>query len=302
MKKIKIAGFVLLASLLAVSCLPENQSIGSAGKTFINITPDSYNMVAFDAKAVPQSGILFEVRKVVSNEADMNTPSTVVLNYDTDGSIMAAYNSANKTTYIPLPTSLGTTSPAVTSGTITLNFGAGEFAKIVTINVPNAGNFDFSKSYALAFKLSSVSGVGTLSAAVGKTVVCEVLAKNKYDGIYMMKGFIMRPGDTGGLEGYFTDHKKFMTTAGASSISMAPNQLWANATGVGGIGTWTITVNETNNKITVTDPIAVRWLMDPTYPNRYDPVKKAFYFKVNWGAADPYNRGCVDTLVYVGPR
>jgi len=188
MKKIKIAAFALLVSLLAVSCLPENESIGSAGSTFIKITPEAYNMLAFDAKAVPQTGVLFEVRKEVANEADLNAATTVILNSDADGSLMAAYNKANGTSYIPLPTTLGTTTPAVAGGTITLSFGAGEFAKAIIINIPNAGNFDFSKSYALAFKLASVSGVGTISQAVGTTVICEVLAKNRWDGIYTVTG------------------------------------------------------------------------------------------------------------------
>jgi hypothetical protein len=118
-----------------------------------------------------------------------------------------------------------------------------------------------------------------------------------------MKGFIMRPGDTGGLEGYFKDHIKTMSTSGATAVTMSPNQLWANGGGVGGIGAWTITVDESGTppyKITVTDPVAVNWKMDPDYPNRYDPATKTFYFKVNWGAAtNPYIRGCTDTLTIV---
>jgi hypothetical protein len=187
-KKVKLAAFVLFGSLLAVSCLPENQSIGDAGSTFVKITPEEYNMLAFDAKAVPQSGVLFEIRKDVANEADLNTPTTVVVKYDADGAMMAAYNAANHTNYIPLPADLGTITPAVTNGTINVNFAAGDFAKAIMINIPNAGNFDFSKSYALAFKVTSVSGNGSLSAAAGTEVIVEVLAKNKWDGIYTVTG------------------------------------------------------------------------------------------------------------------
>jgi uncharacterized protein (TIGR02145 family) len=130
--------------------------------------------------------------------------------------------------------------------------------------------------------------------------------KNKYDGIYMMKGYIMRPGDTGGLQGWFKNHQKELATVGPTSVAMSPNQLWADGiTGVGAIGQWTFNVIESGTppyKITVTDPVAANWLMDPTYPNRYDPATKTFYFKVNWGTAIPYIRGCTDTLVYVRSR
>jgi len=304
MKTLKIAAGVLFLAALAVSCIPEQQSMGDAGQTLVKLSPDGFAMLAVDAKTTAQSGVLFEVRRDVPSQAALDATTTAVLSYDTDGSVLAKYNTDHSTSFIPLPTSLATVSPALTGGKVTLTFAAGEYAKSVMLNIPSSASFDFSKSYALAFKLTEVSGSGTLSTAVGTSVVAQVLAKNKYDGKYKMKGFIMRPGDTGGLEGFFSgfDHK--LSTSGATSCTLSPNQMWANGGGVGGIGTWTITVIETGTppyKITVNDPVAVSWLMDPTYPNRYDPATKTFYFKVNWGAAVPYNRGCTDTLVYVGP-
>lgn len=304
-KTVKVAALMLLVSLLTVSCLPENESIGSAGTSFVKLYPSDYNMLAVDAISTSQDVILFEVRRDPANQADLNGTTTVVLKYDADGSLMTAYNTAHSTSYIALPATLGIVSPAITNGSITITFSPGEFTKIVKVTLPNSGNFDFSKKYGLCFQITSITGVGKISDAVGKTILCEVLAKNKYDGFYMMKGFIMRPGDTGGLEGYFKDHKKTMATAGSTALSMSPNQLWANAGGISGIGTWTFTIKDTGTPpyaITVTDPVAVNWLLDPTYPNRYDPATKTFYFRVNWGATIPYIRGCTDTLVYIGPR
>lgn len=302
-KKVKIAAFALTVSLLAVSCLPDNESIGGAGTTILRYTPgDQFSIFAIKPITTPQVLDFLSFKKDIPNSTALATTTTINLTMDLDGStLISKYNTLHGTSYVPMPLTLFTSTPAISGGKLTLTYAPGDFEKSIVVTVPDASKFDFSKAYMVAFKVT-YSGEGTFSKAISDTIYRQILAINKYDGVYKMKGFIMRPGDTGGLEGFFSDHEKKLATVGASAVVMSPNQLWANASGVGGIGAWTITVNETNNSITVTDPVAVRWLMDPTYPNRYDPAKKTFYFKVNWGAADPYTRGCVDTLVYVGPR
>jgi hypothetical protein len=199
MKTLKIAAGLVLIAALAVSCIPEQQSMGDAGQTLVKLSPAGYAMLAVDAKTTAQTGILFEVRRDIPSQAALNTTTSVVLSYDTDGKILAAYNTAHKTTYIPLPTTLATTVPAISAGQLTLDFAAGEFAKSVILNIPSSASFDFSKNYALAFKLSSVSGSGTIGAAGGTDIVCEVLAKNKWDGIYTVTGtFVDYVYDAGG--------------------------------------------------------------------------------------------------------
>jgi hypothetical protein len=130
--------------------------------------------------------VLFEVRRDANSEAALNSATTVVLDYDVSGAILAKYNDANETSFIPLPANLGTTTPAVTGGKITLEFGAGDFMKPIVVNIPNASSFDFTKQYAFAFKLTSVSGTGVKSLAVNDTIVAQVLVKNKYDGKYQV--------------------------------------------------------------------------------------------------------------------
>lgn len=186
--KIKIAIGIFVIAALAVSCVPKQESMGSAGQTLVKLFPSGYNLLPFDAITTAQTGILFEVRRDLPNTAALNTTTTVVMQYDASGAILTKYNSQNGTSYIPLPGTLGTVTPAITGGTITLNFAAGDFSQSVNVNVPNAGAFDFSKHYALAFAVQSVSGTGTLTSAVTDTVVCEVLAKNPWDGNYTVTG------------------------------------------------------------------------------------------------------------------
>jgi hypothetical protein len=215
--KVKIAIGVFVIAALAVSCLPKQESMGSAGQTLVKIFPSGYNLVAVDAITTAQTGILFEVRKDIQSNAALNTTTTVVVQYDASGAILTKYNTANSTSYVPLPTSLATVSPAITGGTITLNFGAGDFSQAVTVSIPNAGNFDFSKHYALAFSVLSVSGTGTLSAAVNDTIVCEVLAKNQWDGVYVVTGTFV-DYVTSAWVGYYPKNVQ-LQTSGAQSCN-----------------------------------------------------------------------------------
>jgi Domain of unknown function (DUF1735). len=221
--KISLVLSIVSLAFFAVSCLPDQESIGGAGQTFVKLHPADYSMSAFDAKTTPQSGILFEVRRDVANSNDLNSSTTVELLYDTDNSIMDKYNEDNETSYTPLPTSLGTVSPAITGGKITLTFAPGEIGKTISINVPSAGSFDFSKNYALAFKINSVSGTGKLSEAVGKTILCEVLAKNKWDGVYTVTGSFVDYINSAWV-GYYPKEVELRTT-GANTCSKYDKEL-----------------------------------------------------------------------------
>jgi hypothetical protein len=48
--KIKIAISVLCIAILAVSCLPESQTMGGAGQTLVKLYPGGFKLLAFDAK------------------------------------------------------------------------------------------------------------------------------------------------------------------------------------------------------------------------------------------------------------
>jgi hypothetical protein len=186
-KTIKFALGVFVIAALAVSCLPEQETMGDAGQTLIKLTPtDGFSVSALSPVSTAQSLPLFEVRRDVHSEAALNSQTTVELIFDADTSILKAYNEENETDFIPLPPSLHTTVPALASGKMIITFAPGENIKSVMINVPNAFNFDFSKQYALAYKVGAVTGTGVLSEAASTEIICQVLAKNKYDGIYVV--------------------------------------------------------------------------------------------------------------------
>jgi hypothetical protein len=163
--------------------------MGDAGQTLIKMTPGSgFVAKALKMQSTSQTTTLFEVRKDVSNSAALNASTTVVLKYDADTAILKAYNAKKGTTFIPLPPALCTLNPAITNGSITINFNAGEFAKSVMLTIPNILNFDFSKKYALAFELKSVTGEGSISEGSSTQLVIQIMAANKYDGKYVATG------------------------------------------------------------------------------------------------------------------
>jgi hypothetical protein len=154
------------------------------------IPDDGYISKALAMQSTPQTTTLLEVRKNVPNSGALQLPTTVVLKYDADNSILDAYNEENETEYEPLPSSLYTLSPAISSGTITLTFDETkqEHAKSVMITIPNILNFDFGKKYALAFEIQSVTGEGIVSEGTSQEIVVNIMAANKYDGVYEATG------------------------------------------------------------------------------------------------------------------
>ncbi len=304
-KNIKITVLILLVGLFAASCI-ENKVVplGDEGDVIIRLTPTSttgFFLKVAEGISTPQTFSLIDVRRDAPTAAALNATTVVTLKLDP--AVLAAYNAANNKSYITIPSSQYTTNPASTGGDITLTFGPGEFAKQVYLTIPNALLLDPSNAYALAYKMEVTSGEGILSGSSNSELVVEVLPKNAWDGRYLMKGYIMRPGDTGGLEGFFSNQAYSLITDGARKVRWNRVQVWANGTNVGGIGIWSIEVLPNGTDILVTDPgVAANFEMVPGYPHRYDPALKTFFFQVQWGTAVPRNRGCTDTLVYVGPR
>ena len=188
MKTIKIAIGVLLLAFLAGSCVPKQESIGSAGQTIVKYTPgDQFSLLAMDALSTSQTFTLFEVRRDVPNSAALAKPTTVELTLDADTTMINAYNDQNGTDFIPFPLDLYSTEPALTGGKVTFTFNSGDFAKDLYITIPNASLFDFAKKYMIAYKIV-VTGEGSFTASLNDTIYRQVMAKNRFDGHYEVTG------------------------------------------------------------------------------------------------------------------
>jgi hypothetical protein len=323
--KLNIVISVLLLAILAVSCNPKTESMGSAGQTIVKLFPDGYNMIPFDAAATPQTGVLFEVRRDANSSTALNSETTVTLEYDVDTTILKKYNEINGTSLIPLPASLGTTTPAPTAGVITLTFAAGEFSKSVAVNIPNASIFDFTQQYAFAYKMTSVSGTGIKSAATNDTIVAQVLIKNKYDGVYVVTANspmvdILNSGLTGWYP--FTYN---LETSGENSVKCLlvdpgyydyyhPITSGGSYSVYGAFGLEITFDPATGNIVSVTNvwgnpPSNTRMpVIDPSGVNKYDAATKIIQFKYwmiqpSLVPTPPNIRTSFDeTWTYKGPR
>jgi len=312
---IKLAVGVLILAGLAVSCLPKQETMGDAGQTLVKLSPAGFKLIAVDAAAIPQYASAFEIRKDANNAAALNTPSIVILRKD--DAILTKYNAAEGTSFIPLPSSLMNTSfvPAA-DGTITLNYAAGEFSKSMDYTIPNASIFDFTKQYALGYRIESVSGSGIIAKGGVDTIVVQVLAKNKYDGKYLLKGVHNRVP-------YNFPYKQIMEmhTTGASSVAFYwPAPDGPNSVGHP-IGTGPDIVNDVSwygagiAPVVVFDPVTnlvtnvyntgsatpiTKFTGAGANSNKYDPATKTIY--VTWNYNNNPLRVFTDTLSYIGPR
>ena len=326
--KIKIAIGVLVIAVLAVSCIPKQESMGGAGQTLLKLYPSGYNMLAFDALSTPQSGIMFEVRRDVPSSAELNSTSTVILKYDTDTAIIKKYNSVHGltvddgTAFIPLPPELGTVAPAITAGTVTVTLAAGEIGQPIIINIPSAGSFDFSQHYALAFVVQSVSGTGKLTTGSNDTIFCEILAKNKYDGVYTVTGSFTDYVYDGGGTAYTADYPTTVQLRTTGSFTCdrydadGGSYGYVFDDGTASFGAWTprfVFDGTTNDVIDVVNtsvdsPARGRSCViytGPGYINHYDEATKSMdvAFGMKQLNVTPQIRSLIiEHYVYKGPR
>jgi len=246
----------------------------------------------------------FSLRVNIASPYPLDKDTKVVV--ELDNALIAAYNAENELTgsaaAIPVPLEALT----IPSFEVTVPAGKREVEWEFTVDASKVPN-PVTTFYIIPVKIVSTTNDVVISGNYGSKLI-RILARNEFDGAYLMNGFIMRPGDTGGLEGYFEGFEYGLITVSGNAVKMDGVQLWANGGAVGGIDAgWTITINNAtpgaSYPITLVDVTqGANFIMVAGYPHRYDVASKTFFWSVQWGAATPKNRGCTDTLVYVGPR
>lgn len=184
------------------------------------------------------------------------------------------------------------------TSTFTATIPANQNSANVVFNITTI-NFDFSKSYILPLVISDGGGQKLSNY---KSIFYNVQGKNKYDGIYTIKGNVVRVADPdnpalrGAIKSGVT---RALATLSANSLSFV--QPWADGSTAGGIAGTTLTVDPSTNKVTVASSTNPALVNLPGYDNRYDPATKTFYISFYWGTG-PTNRAATDTLVYSGVR
>jgi hypothetical protein len=330
-KTLKIAAGFFLVAALAVSCVPDQESMGNAGQTLIKLatpTADGFKLLVLNPVSTPQSFLFVDLRKESTNAADLNTETVVTFQYDdADTTMLKAYNAINETEYVPLGPSLYTLEPAMSGGKYTFTFAPGEQAKTVKLTIPNAFNLDLGLKYAFIFKVSVTSGPGIWSTTSYDTLLTQILPKNRIDGIYTVTGTLV-DAYSAGITGNYPMTVNLVTTGKNQVRFEEPADApWGSvifhsiqsggAMSVYGAFGLVINFDDANNVVSVVNYYGQpagnsrRADLDPSGVNKYDPVAKTvtlkYFMKQPSVCPDPPYTGNIRTKfdevwTYTGPR
>lgn len=297
--KILIAISFVALVLATSSCLKDDIGIDwtddLAGKMYAEFPNNGANTYVIQPVATDQ------VFKFLVNIATDVPPTTgVTLTFDFDPAAMAAYN-----------TKLHAEDPTMTwnwrmyPGAVildkTLTIQPGTRNAYVHVKLPRADTLNLNNKYMVPITITDATG-GVIIAANKKTVLYRLPLANKWEGTYKLRGWILRAGDPV-LTGYRKNITTKFATLGPNSVVWESTHIWGDgSSGVGGIGNWEITINEsvTPNPLSLVDPSNAAVKLNPAANNVYIPSEKTFYIDAYWGTGIT-NRREVDTIVYYGP-
>jgi hypothetical protein len=215
----------------------------------------------------------------------------ITVNLALDTAALSLYNNTDGTNYTVPPATV-----YKLPSSVVINKGTRLTQVDITITI--GSDFDFNESYAVPLKITSASS-GTVSNNFGSAIY-SFGGRNKYDGIYMIKGYVSHPNAA--YTGPFLADEVSFTTTGAASIGMEAQPFSNNGT-LSSFGVYPVFTVNADNSVTVTglpDGGMAPSISDPNYKNRYDPSTKTFYISYSYNAATP--RIVYDTCVYVKPR
>ncbi len=289
---------------------PDTQAPG-VGFSFGANAKNDYGL---DVKSTPQ---------VVNGLTNVNMLTGVVPSNDVNVTLtnntttmLAAYNSANGTAILALPTALYTV-PA------TLVVPAGSRFNDAPITVSNTTTLDPNKQYAVGLTISAVDG-GYNIAGNMKNLFIIFGVKNQYDGTYTLNGMFHHPVGAN-PPANFTGTVQ-MHTSGPNSVKMyvplfgGYYSLMIYGGGLNAFGSQepNFTVNQVTNKVTVQNVAAGATTFydmglgfnNAGYDSRWDPSTKTMYacWGYNLGAGGTFGgngsaaRLWLDTLIRTGPR
>jgi Domain of unknown function (DUF1735) len=233
-----------------------------------------------------------DVLKVAFHNAKSVASGDIKIKLVLDPSIISDYNTANAANLVQMPF----TSFTLSDPTLEITLPKGTYGEhMLQMSVTKAA-LSLTTTYALGFKIQSVSE-GVISD-LANNMLFIIGVKNIYDGVYSLKGYILRAGDPV-LTGNFSGLQYGLVTAGANSCDYSTLQVWGDGQSGVGIGIPRVTVDPATNNVTMSSPGGAHNM--PGYPNRYVPATKTFYIGFTWGGG-PGVRECYDTMTYLHAR
>lgn len=330
MKKIFIqAAFLVGATAMLSSCLKdkgfENGEYGVDGSNSAKVVslPQSQEGISvFALNSDPPTEDIDAV--LVQLAATDAAREDIQVTLEKDMSLVASYNASNFTTYEELPSNCY---QIVSPGGLTVTIPKGQHQAWLKVRVLK-NNFDFTKAYALGFKIGASSG-GNVIAGNYRSMILAITVKNKYDGLYRMNG-TMTDVANAALTAYPNAPVSFVT-AGPTKVTMhallptgaaawydAPYQPIMNGANVSVYGEFgpEFTFNATDNIVGMTNywgnpsPLTRGIVMDATGINKYEVTGGVKTIKAKYIMTQPsvvpappsYRTFFNMTFTYVGPR
>lgn len=226
------------------------------------------------------------------------TYNKVIVKFVINPTVVADYNSANGTNYVMPPA----TAYNFESNEVVLSQNEKKAMIRVRLNPPTL----VSASYAIGLSIAEVSE-GEISKTA-QNIFISLSVKNKYDGVYSLKGFGDIPGSSfTGPYNLPCAEDLWLVTSGVNSVYIDPAHPAYNGATFAYITNALpdFTVNPGTNKITgvTARPGSLGFIFpyDASYDSRYDPATKTFYIKFGIVPAGS-GRYFEDTLIYCKPR
>lgn len=331
MKKIFIqAAFLVGAMAMLSSCLKdkgaENGEYGVDGSNSAKVVslPQSQEGISvFALNSDPPTEDLDAV--LVQLAATEVAKEDIQVTLEKDMGLVASYNNSNFTNYIELPSNCY---QIVSPGGLTVTIPKGQHQAWLKVKVIKT-NFDFTKAYAIGFKIGAASG-GNVIAGNYRNMILAITVKNKYDGLWRMNGTLVDIANPA-LTAYPNAPIAFVT-AGPSKVTMynlvPTNPAWYNlpyhpivsgGTAFSVYGDWApeFNFNGTDNIVQVTNyygnpaPSNTRGsALDASGINKYEIIggiktirTKYIMTQSSVVPTPPSHRSFMDmTFTYVGPR
>jgi hypothetical protein len=286
---------VVAMSLAFTSCIKKEVTpLADEGKTFVKILETPENAIFMTPFTTIKSVPLFSVRKDAPTNAALQKSTTVTLTRI--DALITRYNSAHGTAFEVLPDSLYTLDASISrsGNTYTFNFGSGDFAKDLSINL-NGAKWDLAHKYALGFALST-PGAGNYISSGLDTIVAMISLKNQWDGVYsVVSGTVTRytaPGVPAGdaLSGSLAGNPDiYLMTTGATRCNIPPASstgglFWAygNNSMVAGIDGLRADIDPGTNLVTMSSTGNATLTNWAGKVNSYNPATKTFTLGFRW--------------------
>jgi hypothetical protein len=265
----------------------------------------SANIVGIEVRSTPQ---IISTEPVLVLYSGQPATSDIRITLSLNPGLLSAYNTANSTNILPMPSNLYSFS------TLNVVLPAGQSKVTVPLTISNSTSLDPTKAYGVGVSIASVEGSYKIAQNF-RDLLLVFNIKNKYDGIYLLSGFHNRPT----LDAPYKNEIVHLVTTGPNKVKMYWPGAGRDAHPINGATTYYSNFttefqfavsNATMNPLVAVDnpytPGSPPFTVGPAVNSRWSDTTiggtatKVIYAQYYYNAN--LQRMFTDTLVYQGPR